>query len=247
MQYLKDEIRNRINAAALGEFLAKGYRDASMRVIAADAGVAIGNVYRYYKNKDELFNSIIEPVYSEISSLVKNLYRSQNFISGIDNAVKVITNSIVGTFNRHSSELLILIYKSEGSRYQDMKDDLINQICIRLEEELVPALKKTGIMIEDNYIYRIMASTFLDGVFMIFSKYTDPGRVQYLVGSLVTFYFQDIVNRFGREAGSSGDSDSIVGSGISDNSIDSSNYIRDSRTDNNGCDCSDSNSKVKQD
>ncbi len=133
-----------------------------------------------------------------------------------------------------------------------MKDDLINQICLRLEEELVPALKKTGIMIEDDYIYRIMASTFLDGVFMIFNKYTDPGRVQYLVGSLVTFYFQDIVNRFGRDAGSSGSRISSDSDSGNKGSISVDSGIRDSRTCNNGCNCGsngcdDSGSKVKQD
>ena len=45
MQYLKDEVKSRIISSALKEFHDKGFLDASMRRIAKEANVAIGNVY----------------------------------------------------------------------------------------------------------------------------------------------------------------------------------------------------------
>ena len=44
MQILKDNIRNKILAAASTEFNDKGFENASMRKIAAKAGITPGNV-----------------------------------------------------------------------------------------------------------------------------------------------------------------------------------------------------------
>ena len=61
MQFLKDEVRNAIVAAALSEFMEKGYGGASMRSIASSAGITAGNIYRYFVTKDSLFNAIMDP------------------------------------------------------------------------------------------------------------------------------------------------------------------------------------------
>ena len=65
MQHTKEEIRNRILEAAEIEFDENGYAGASMRKIVARAGTSLGNLYRYYANKEELFLSIVEPVMEE--------------------------------------------------------------------------------------------------------------------------------------------------------------------------------------
>lgn len=62
MQHTKEEIRNRILEAAEMEFDENGYAGASMRKIVSRAGTSLGNLYRYYANKEELFLSIVEPV-----------------------------------------------------------------------------------------------------------------------------------------------------------------------------------------
>jgi len=62
LQHTKEEIRNRILEAAEIEFDENGYGGASMRKIVARAGTSLGNLYRYYANKEELFLCIVEPV-----------------------------------------------------------------------------------------------------------------------------------------------------------------------------------------
>lgn len=58
-QILKEGVRARIHAAALEVFAAQGFAGASMSAIAARAGVATGNLYRYHANKDDLFAALI--------------------------------------------------------------------------------------------------------------------------------------------------------------------------------------------
>jgi AcrR family transcriptional regulator len=52
---LPEEKRQRIMAAALEEFSARGYRQGSVQAIARRAGIAKGSLYQYFKGKKELF------------------------------------------------------------------------------------------------------------------------------------------------------------------------------------------------
>ena len=58
-QVLKPEVRARILDAALDAFAAEGYGDTSMARIAAGAGMAVANLYRYYADKPALFDAVV--------------------------------------------------------------------------------------------------------------------------------------------------------------------------------------------
>lgn len=59
---LKDVLRNKrkIEAAALKVFVRQGFHGTSIRDIATSSGVSIGNIYTYYKTKEELYGAIAE-------------------------------------------------------------------------------------------------------------------------------------------------------------------------------------------
>ena len=58
-QVLKPEVRERIVASALEVFSERGYRDAGLTAIAECAGVATANIYRYFPNKEALFEAVL--------------------------------------------------------------------------------------------------------------------------------------------------------------------------------------------
>lgn len=62
MQIQKDEIRNRILIVASSEFMKNGVKHTSIKTIADKAGVAVGNVYNYYKSKDDLLKAVLAPL-----------------------------------------------------------------------------------------------------------------------------------------------------------------------------------------
>lgn len=51
----------KIQQAAIDEFLEKGFRGASLRQIVKHAGVTTGAFYGYFSSKEALFASIVEP------------------------------------------------------------------------------------------------------------------------------------------------------------------------------------------
>lgn len=65
MQYRKETVYQKLLDSAMEEFDEKGYTDASIRSIAERANTSVGNLYRYFRNKDELYVSCLMPVLDE--------------------------------------------------------------------------------------------------------------------------------------------------------------------------------------
>ncbi len=69
---LKDSVRERILQAALEVFASEGYPGATMAAIAGRAGVATGNLYHYYANKQALFAAAVpQHVAQEFEALLR--------------------------------------------------------------------------------------------------------------------------------------------------------------------------------
>lgn len=194
MQYLKEEIRNRILDAALAEFKEKGFLDASMRSIAKNAGVALGNLYRYFKNKEQLFNTLMEPAYNSIMGCPDEQQKEccTDHIAHLE----TIADDIMRHLGKYKDHLLILLEKSQGTKFENSKQELVYFAENKLKEDFLPALNDIGVNIEDEYIFYLLASTLVEGFLIAIKKYDDEAKTRYLIRQLIYIYFYDILNRF---------------------------------------------------
>ena len=55
-----NNLRSKISGAAYQLFSEKGYSAVSMKIVAEETGIAVGTLYNYYANKEELFIKVIE-------------------------------------------------------------------------------------------------------------------------------------------------------------------------------------------
>ena len=65
------ESKKRIINAALKLFSEYGYSKASMRMIANAASISIGGLYLYFKNKDELYLTLIKSRLDELADMMR--------------------------------------------------------------------------------------------------------------------------------------------------------------------------------
>ena len=72
-QTLKEEVKRRIIEAAKAEFYDKGYEKASMRTIAKRAEMTVGNIYRYFENKEAVHAYITGSTSEDIENAIKKL------------------------------------------------------------------------------------------------------------------------------------------------------------------------------
>lgn len=77
---LKDVERNqkKIEDAALRVFTRLGFHGTSVRDIAKEAQVSIGNLYNYYRTKEEIFTSIIQRYETHMEKLRRKAFGSMH-------------------------------------------------------------------------------------------------------------------------------------------------------------------------
>lgn len=73
MKEAKELTRKRILKAAKTEMLRVGYQKASMRKIAADAGITAGALYKHFQGKEEIFENICDDIINQLFAMQKQL------------------------------------------------------------------------------------------------------------------------------------------------------------------------------
>lgn len=94
---LNPDLKSRIDAAALHLFAERGADATPMPMIAECAGVAVGSLYRYYANKDELVARLYADNYAR---LAQELDRAQTQAATARDKVAAMVRFICGFFDR---------------------------------------------------------------------------------------------------------------------------------------------------
>lgn len=188
MQVQKDEVKNRISEAALEEFLVAGYQQASMRNIAAKAGITVGNIYSYYSGKHDLFDKILESTLEEIRNLLS--YQVNKNVDS-NSYIAQLTDEITKVFLNNRAQFLILMNGCEGSDYENLvKSGLVKLASNRISEELLPklCLEKMDTLLADS-----VSIALIEGLFNIFNKYGhEEERLSTLLSLFLTIFFGNI-------------------------------------------------------
>ena len=133
-QYPKNEVRENIRAAALEEIARLGYKKATVAGIAKAAGVATGNVYHYFHNKEALFHAVLPE--SFLTTLLGLIDRKVRALNGVDD---VRTLPAESDYRRISAELLefcvenrlqmiVLTGGIEGSPYEGFGEKVVQRL-----------------------------------------------------------------------------------------------------------------------
>lgn len=185
-QVLKEEIRENILKAALQEFFKKGYKSATMRNIAQKAKIPTGLIYSYYKNKEALFDAVLRPVLYDWEQVLtaggKN--KSKHTDSQIYGLSKTEINCILNLFD-HRQEFIILIDKSEGTKYEHEKEHFVGDI----EEHLN---KHRNDDMDDIILLHIIANNFVDGLMQIMYHYKGKEWAIMILHKLSKMYLSGI-------------------------------------------------------
>lgn len=190
MQYKKDEIKNKIISTATNEFEKKGYQNALIADIAESSGVPVGNFYRYFSSKSLLFDAVVEDAYKNLPNIIIETYEKQKYLNrNVKDLAKNIAGSIMVIYNKYSKQLLILIDKSEDTKYKNFVNKIIDQIVKIMETEL---FKNADVC--DSIISGIITNGFVNGLFTIL-KTGDEKNLEKLIERLMLFYFYKIEER----------------------------------------------------
>lgn len=158
VQYKKDDIKEKIDSAALKIFVEKGYENTKISNIAAKSKVSVGNIYRYYKSKEEIFYSIApESVLEELKSILINkvILAKDKRADEIEstNNFHLINEEFIDYIIKNREQVLIMFNGSKGTRYEGIKDKIINYIIENVKEHYS---KENNEVIYDSTNYKVI-------------------------------------------------------------------------------------------
>lgn len=186
-QVLKEEIEKSIYNAAIDEFYVRGYNSATLRNIADKAGIPVGLIYTYYKNKAALFAAVVNPTYLSFEKILSET-SSDDHESGYDKFFQEELSYIFNMLKNNRKAFIILIDKSKGTAYENAKEELIYLTQIHIQTQLH---KKTidGIEEIDDIFFHILANNFMEGLFEIARHYKDEKWAEHIMKRFIQQYF----------------------------------------------------------
>lgn len=185
-QVLKDEIKENILNSALQEFYTNGYKATTMRRIAEKSKIPTGLIYSYYENKEDLFCAVLRPVLYDWERVVtagdkNDHFNSDSIIYGLS---KSETECLLNLFD-HRQEFIIMLDKSEGTKYEHERERMIKEI-----EKHLGAHAKDGNF--DIVFNHIVANNFVDGIMQVMYHYKGKDWAIMILHKLSKMYLSGI-------------------------------------------------------
>ena len=166
--------KQKIQAAALAEFLDKGFLGASLRQIVKNAGVTTGAFYGYFSSKEALFASLVEP---HAAALMGRFMETQTGFAELPEkeqpthmgeASGDYVDWMVDYICEHREPVKLLLCRAEGTSYEHFVHNMV-EVEVEYTLKYMEVLRRLGKEIPqlDQSLCHIIASGMFNGLFEI--------------------------------------------------------------------------------
>lgn len=199
MQYLKDEVRNSIEMEALKQFNEFGYKDTSIRAIAKNSKTSVGNIYKYFDSKEEIYETLIGSVYHKLMDYIKQ-FNEVELNEKAETIFFGLMEKILEIFNENSTEISILLNKSQGSKYEKCKNEFVDFITRIVTATMKYELSLQGRTLKDNFIIYLVSNSLVESIAIVLENREDGTEVRKLILNLIDIFFTDMKNKLDSES-----------------------------------------------
>lgn len=193
-QFLKADIRDKILKTALDEFMIKGYINTPMKKIAKKTGIAVGNIYRYFQSKEELYDALAMPVYNSINGLFQTLPDDYN-IQGIEKKIQ----SFIEIYKKNKKVFIMLLENSRNTKFENMIKEIIENFSNAIKR-WITALSKTEIAPEETIFIKAFTTAYINGIISIISETMDEEMKTVRLYEFLIFMKDGLSRKYNKEA-----------------------------------------------
>lgn len=129
------ETKEKLLVSAKTEFMEKGYAKASLRKICANAGVTTGALYFFYKDKEDLFSSIVEKPLRDLLEMMSThfaedaqLLSEMDVYTYLDGDHEELVQLLICHLYANRDAFLLLLTKSQGTAFENCIDEVVEKI-----------------------------------------------------------------------------------------------------------------------
>ena len=200
------ETKTRLLKCAMKEFSEKGYMKASLRSICREAGVTTGALYFFFKDKEDLFGSLIEEPLSILEKAIKEHFTDEIAVakSHGENAYDIeklveaeemeddiaVSRVIVGFLFQYREAFDLLLTKAQGSKYENYVDEMIDMVeshYMRLYMTMKGYRSLREMTKEDKFIVHWMSSDQISVFIHIFTHCKDVKEAEKQMKRMIAY------------------------------------------------------------
>ncbi len=147
------------------EFMTKGYNNSSLRSIASKCHITATAIYRHFKDKEEIFDAVIEPLISYFNEITRYIEKTDNEYLKNEKVSEIWNFEHDGSFQYNLlfgkyNDLVKLIVKERKARFKDFIVSYEFDATIKY----IDNMKKEGYKIKDfNLVtFRVLLDSYLE-------------------------------------------------------------------------------------
>lgn len=170
MQVLKDDIKKRILDQTSILIVEKGINNITMREIASNSGITVGNLYRYFDSKEKIIQATIQPVVIKLNLMLKEVTNNQDIelnkdinVNTIHYNLELLVDELVDIYI--DNRLLMKVLASNDNFYKQIINWLKQIMIIIIEGKYDSRYVDT--------LSNVLAANIVNGIAMIFNEDLD--------------------------------------------------------------------------
>lgn len=189
-QVPKDHVKAAFVSAAAETFAELGFAATSMGAVAKRAGSSVGNLYKYFASKQQLFDAAVPP---ELAQELRRLTRAR--IRALGSALDVrelasdaryhaLAGSLLDYCFEHRAAVVVLLARAEGTAYASFSarfvDELV-ELALDYARRAYPALPVTADL---RFVLRRAYQAFLGSVAEALRQFPSEARARAVIALL---------------------------------------------------------------
>mgnify|MGYP005784594339 CR=1 FL=1 len=161
-------------ACARQEFLEKGYKDASLRTIAQEAGTSTGSIYTRFKDKEGLFEAIVGPAADNLKKMFLEIQETFHQMDDDEQRAEMGQYTachqmeMLDYIYDHFEEFRLLLDGADGTRFSCFLDELVEievDYTYKYMEVIGCETVKSGLVTEE--FVHIVVTAYFNGMFEV--------------------------------------------------------------------------------
>lgn len=195
MTYCSDLTRQRIIECAKKEFLKRGFIKAQVVEIAKSAKITTGAIYRHFKDKEDLFLSLVREVYDYTMNTLEYVEAYEPDAMSVMLSEASVKDSFSETMKyvdymySHFEEFQLLLKCSQGSCMEDFIEEITKRYS-KKNSDFIEALYKEKIIDKkpDDLEIHIITKSFITALCECVLQNIPYDNVKSYIWDIVTFH-----------------------------------------------------------
>jgi AcrR family transcriptional regulator len=212
-QVPKSHVKEGFVRAAAGAFAELGFAATTMSAVAERAESSVGNLYKYFANKGELFDAVVPAaLVRELRDRTRRRIRALGTARDVrelpgESSYHVLADELLDFSLQHREAVVILLARAEGTVFEKFASDFVTELvawALQYAKSAYPTLTSTP---ELGFVLRRVYENFLSSLAAALWRFRDEKRARRVISQL-TSHHQGGLKRLFEAEGECADVDS---------------------------------------